>query len=282
MMKKVLITGADSYIGTSFEKYIKENYPDDYLIDTMDMLDSSWRDKDFSGYDAVFHVAGIAHIKETKKNAHLYYEVNRDLTIDVAKKAKENGVKQFIYLSSMSVYGIENGVITKDTIPHPKTNYGKSKLEAENEIIKLEDDTFKVCILRPPMVYGKGCKGNYQSVVKIVKKSFIFPQIENKRSMIYIDNLCEFLKLCTDKKSRGVYFPQNREYMNTTRMGKIIAEKLDKKIFCSRILGAIVAVIKPFLKVAQKGFGTLIYDNTEEYEFVYCVTDTIESILKSI
>ena len=102
-MKKILITGANSYIGTSFERYLKENCPDEYIVDTVDMVDGSWRTQSFEGYDSVFHVAGIAHQKETKENAHLYYEVNRDLAIETAQKAKADGAKQFVFLSSMSI-----------------------------------------------------------------------------------------------------------------------------------------------------------------------------------
>ena len=131
-MKKILITGAGSYIGTSFENYMGQ-WSDEYSVDTVDMIDGSWRKKDFSGYDVVFHVAGIAHIKETKDNAELYYKVNRDMVIETAKKAKTEGVKHFVFLSSMSVYGMETGVITKDTEPNPNTNYGKSKLMAEKK-----------------------------------------------------------------------------------------------------------------------------------------------------
>lgn len=159
-MKKILITGANSYIGTSFEKYMAQ-WPEKYQVDTVDMIDGTWREKDFSGYDTVFHVAGIAHQKETQENAELYYKINRDLAFDTAVKAKTDGVKQFIFLSSMSVYGLETGVITKETVPTPKSNYGKSKLQAEELLNGLADETFKVAILRPPMVYGKGCKGNY-------------------------------------------------------------------------------------------------------------------------
>ena len=132
-MKRILITGANSYIGTSFEKYMNENHPDDYHIDTLDMLNSNWKDYDFSGYDVVFHVAGIAHQKETKENAHLYYEVNRDLAIEVAKETKNAGVTQFIFMSSMSVYGLDYSkeLINLQTPTLPKTNYGKSKLQAE-------------------------------------------------------------------------------------------------------------------------------------------------------
>ena len=168
-MKKILITGANSYIGTSFESFLKTNYPEAYQVDTVDMMGDGWRSLDFSSYDVVFNVAGIAHQKETKDNAHLYYDINRDLAFEIAKKAQKEGVKQIVFLSSMSVYGKDTGLITNDTKPEPKTNYGKSKLQAEELIKDLCNDSFRVCILRPPMVYGEGCKGNYNSIIKLCK-----------------------------------------------------------------------------------------------------------------
>lgn len=281
-MKRILITGANSYIGTSFEKYIKENFPNDYVVDTVDMIDGSWREKDFSGYDSVFHVAGIAHQKETKGNAPSYYKVNRDLAIETAQKAKTEGVKQFIFLSSMSVYGMDTGVITKETVPNPKSNYGKSKLQAEEGGNILADDGFKVCIVRPPMVYGKNCKGNFQTVVKIVKKSPIFPRIKNERSMIYIDNLSSFIKMCVDQNLSGLYCPQNRDYVRTIDMARIIAAGLGKKLYFSFLLGLGVWVLRPFCGVAKKGFGTLIYKDTEKFDFSYCTTDYYETFKKSV
>ncbi len=258
-MKKILITGANSYIGMSFEKYIKENFSEQYEIDTVDMIDGSWREKSFSGYDTVFHVAGIAHQKETDENAHLYYEVNRDLAYDVAQKSKDSGVKQFIFLSSMSVYGMETGVITKDTIPAPKTNYGKSKLQAEQKIQDLRSESFKVCILRPPMVYGDGCRGNYQAIVKIVEKLPVFPRVNNKRSLIHIDNLVVFVKEAADNAYNGLYFPQNDEYVKTTELAKDIANKMGKRIYFSYFLGFLVICARPFFGKLKKAFGDLIY-----------------------
>lgn len=281
-MKKILITGADSYIGTSFEKYISENFSEDYTVDTVDMIGDNWREKDFSKYDTIFHVAGIAHIKETKENAEIYYKVNRDIAIETAKKAKYEGVKQFVFLSTMSVYGIETGVITKETLPCPKNNYGKSKLQAENEILLLADNSFKICIIRPPMVYGAGCKGNFQSLLKLAKKSPVFPKINNKRSMIYIDNLSSFVKLCIDNELYGIYTPQNREYVNTYVMVKIIAKRLNKKIYFSVLLGLAIFLIRPFISIAKKGFGTLIYENMDDFKSDYCVLDNEESFVKSI
>ena len=269
-MKKILITGANSYIGTSFEKYLKEEFPNDYMVDTVDMIDGTWKEKSFCGYDVVFHVAGIVHIKETVENAHLYYEVNRDLTFNVAKKAKDEGVGQFVFLSSMSVYGKDVGVITKNTVPQPRTHYGKSKLQAEEMISKLSDNKFKICILRPPMIYGDGCKGNYQFIEKIVKKFFIFPRINNARSLIHIDNLVSFVKMSIDLNLDGIFFPQNREYVATITLAKEIADKLNKRIYFSVICGIVVSILKIFSSKFRKAFGSLIYKDTEDFDFIYC------------
>ena len=258
-MKKILITGANSYIGTSFEKYIKENYPNDYIVDTVDMIDGSWREKSFAGYDSVFHVAGIAHQKETKENAPLYYKVNRDLAIETAEKAKRDGVKQFVFLSSMSVYGMDTGVITKDTLPNPKSNYGKSKLQAEVGINALSDDTFKVCALRPPMVYGEGCKGNYQTLVSIAKKFPVFADYNNQRSMIHIDNLSRFVKCVMDQGLFGVYFPQDPEYVCTCKMVQSIAKDMGKSMRLCKILNPFVSILKHCTTKGRKAFGDLIY-----------------------
>ena len=253
-MIKILITGKDSYIGTSFEKYISRNFSDRYTVDTVDMIDRGWREKDFSAYDTVFHVSGIAHIKETKENAELYYKVNRDLAIETALKAKNAGVSQFVFLSTMSVYGMETGVITKETAPCPKSNYGKSKLQAEERILSLADDNFKVCVIRPPMVYGEDCKGNYQSIVKIVEKFPVFPRVNNKRSLICIENLVSFIKMTIDDNLSGVFLPQNSEYMNTMEMAKDIALQKGKKIYFSYLLGFAVVVFRPFVSILKKAF----------------------------
>lgn len=167
-MKRILITGKNSYIGSRFQEWLAK-HPDKYKVDAISLRDESWKEKDFSEYDVVYHVAGIAHRKETKENRELYYKVNRDLAYEVAKKSKQDGIKQFIFLSTMSVYGLESGVIDEHTPLKPKSNYGKSKLQAEELIKPLEDDSFKIAILRPPMVYGKGCKGNYPRLAKLAK-----------------------------------------------------------------------------------------------------------------
>ena len=259
-MKNILITGAGSYIGQSFAQYIAAHCSEKYRVSTVDTIGNDWKNTDFSQYDCVFHVAGIAHRKETAENAPLYYTVNRDLAVQIAQAAKAAGVKQFVFLSSMSVYGLETGHITRATQPAPKSHYGKSKLEAEQLLAPLADDSFILTVLRPPMVYGKDCKGNFQSVIKLVKKLPFFPKINNRRSMLYIENLCAYVVFCIENQLGGLHLPQNPEYMNTSEMAGYIAKGLGKKLRPSRLLGFGVWLLLPFLKPAQKAFGSLTYE----------------------
>ena len=261
-MKKILITGANSYIGTSFEKYIKENYPNDYQIDTLDMLNPNWKEYDFSGYDSIFHVAGIAHKKESKKNAHLYYKINRDLAIEVAKKAKRSEVHQFVFMSSMSVYGLDysNDYINLDTPTNPKTNYGKSKLQAEKEILKLNDDNFKVCILRPPMVYGDNSPGNLTKLFKLVRKIHVFPTIKNQRSAISIEKISMDIEkvICLDTK--GILLLQDNEYMCTLEIVKNQMQLEDINVIYIALFNQIIRLLIGKVGVITKCFGNLVYE----------------------
>lgn len=259
-MKKILITGKNSYVGTSLKKWLSK-YPKSYLIDMISLKDNSWREENFSKYDVIYHVAGIAHIKETKENAQLYYKINRDLAYETAKKAKKEGVKQFIFLSSMSVFGIENGIIDEDTVLNPKSNYGKSKLQAEKLITSLHDDKFNVAILRPPMIYGKGCKGNYKKLANFVVKIPFFPKIENIRSMIFIDNLSEFVRYVIDNNCSGIYCPQNKEYVNTSKMVELIAKYNGKKIWLTKIFNPLIVIFSKN-ETINKIFGDLVYEKS--------------------
>lgn len=282
-MKKILITGANSYIGSSFDNYLNKNYNSCYQIDTLDMINESWKNFDFSSYDVIYHVAGIAHIKETKDNKDLYYKVNKDLAIEVAKKAKQENVKQFIFLSSMSVYGIEKGFITKDTTLNPKSNYAKSKLQAEEVLKSLQTKDFKICIIRPPMVYGKDCKGNFQSLIKFAKKLPIFPKVKNNRSMIYIDNLSEFVKLLIDNNEEGLFCPQNNEYSNTSYLVKLIGQSMNKKVRLFIGLGWLIKLSGLVIKKLTKAFGSLCYDmKLSEYKQNYALSSLEESIKESV
>lgn len=262
-MRKILITGANSYIGTAFEQWIKQNN-DDWCADTLDMLDEKWNEKDFGVYDTIFHVAGIAHQKEKKENAHLYYKVNRDLAINVAKKAKAEGVKQFVILSSMSVYGMKRGIIYRDTEEKPVTHYGKSKYEADVAISQMQDENFVVSIMRPPMVYGKGCKGNYQLLRKLSLKTPFFPKIRNERSMIYIENLVSFVERIIKERQGGIFFPQNADYVTTYEMVEKIALCHGKKAKPIVLFNWMIHVLLWMrIGIAEKVFGTLVYEKID-------------------
>ena len=282
-MKRILITGKDSYIGTSFQKWVRQ-WPNDYQIDTLDTK-GDWQSYDFSPYDVVFHVAGIAHVDAKAGMEDLYYQVNRDLTIEAAQKAKAEGVKQFIFMSSIIVYGDssklgEKRVITKDTIPIPTNFYGNSKLQAEQGIQSLQDEHFKVVILRPPMIYGKGSKGNYPKLARLARKTPVFPDIENERSMLYIENLCEFIRLMIDNEEKGIFFPENKEYVKTRDIVLEIAETYEKKIVLIKVFNPLIRFLSnKFFKI-NKLFGSLTYDKeiSDISKEIYNVIDFKTSI----
>lgn len=271
-MKRILITGSGSYIGTLFENWVSQ-WPEKYQVDTIDMRGNEWKGKPFSTYDVIYHIAAIVHIKEN--DTQKYFSVNRDLAVEVAKKAKVEGVKQFIFLSTMGVYGIETGFIDENTMPNPKTPYAQSKLEAEGLLSELADDTFKVTTLRPPIVYGKDCRGNYPRLAGMALKVPVFPKIKNERSMIFIDNLSEFVRLVIDKELRGLFFPQNKEYVNTTELVQLIAKVHGKELKTTGAFNPLVSFGIKISEIFGKVFGSFTYDmqmsgGPEELEYETC------------
>ena len=285
-MKKILITGAGSFVGESFKEYAQQ-FPNDYDIDVVDMLGEEWKNHDFSSYDTVFHVAGIAHSdsgKINKDRQDLYYKVNTDLTIEVAEKAKESGVKQFIFMSSSIVYGQKYRIgkefkVNSQTQLAPSNVYGDSKAKAEVGIRALDDDSFKVVIVRPPVIYGRGCKGNYSSLVKISKIAKVFPYIKNERSMLYIDNLCEFIRLMIDNYESGTYFPQNAEYVNTSEMIRMIGEATGRRIILIKGFAWLFKIMGMFVGIVNRAFGNFVYDmSMSEYKCDYRVKSLEQSI----
>lgn len=288
-MKKILITGANSYVGVSVETYLKR-WQDRYLVDTVDMIGDGWKEKDFSGYDAVFHVAGLVHMEKAKNDpqqAALYEKVNTRLAVETAEKARAEGVKQFLFMSSASVYGLTAPMgkvvmITKDTPLNPVDNYGISKLKAEEGLAALAGEGFKLAILRPPMIYGKGCKGNYVTLAKLAKKLPFFPWVENQRSMLYMENLAEFVRLVIDDEAEGIFCPQNNEYTNTCDMVNEIAHANGKGILMIKGFGWAIKLLRPVTGMVDKAFGSLCYDfELSNYSKDYCVKTLQESILET-
>ncbi|PWW31273.1 UDP-glucose 4-epimerase [Cytobacillus oceanisediminis] len=263
-MKSILITGKNSYIGTSLENCLMRE-PDKYKVSSVTLRDESWKEDDFSKYDVIFHVAAVVHQKEKPDMRESYFKVNRDLPIEVAKKAKQSGVSQFIFMSTMAVYGEEGKlgeeiVIKRNTPVNPKTFYGVSKVEAEEGLNKIINDKFKVVIIRPPMVYGPNCPGNYAKLEKLAIKLPVFPMIDNKRSMLHIDKLCHSVKEYIDSEVEGLYFPQDDEYVNTSLMVKKMANKSGKSIHLSETAGLVTKLIGKRINLINKVFGSLVYE----------------------
>lgn len=266
-MKKILITGTNSYVGNAVAEYL-----DAYHVDKLSLRDDTWKSHDMSQYDTIFHMVGIAHAdveRVSEEEKKRYYDINCDLAAAVAQKAKQEGVKQFVYMSSVIIYGDSGKVgrrkhIMADTVPQPANFYGDSKLRAEKELEKITDKDFKVALVRSPMIYGKNSKGNYKTLEKMALKLPVFPAISNERSMIYIENLAEFLRLLAESGKGGIFFPQNAEYVSTAEMVKEIAGANGKKIRLCKILNPLVRLGAylpgKFGKLINKAFGNLTID----------------------
>lgn len=285
-MKRILITGAGSYIGQSVRTYL-QRWPQDYQVDMVRMSDGSWKEKSFCGYDAVLHLAGIVHQEQSKcdeEQAGLYEQVNTKLALETARKAKADGVGQFIFMSSASVYGLtapfgETVMITKDTPLNPIDNYGVSKAKAEEGLQQFADDNFRLAILRPPIVYGKGCKGNFAILEKLAKRLPVFPKVDNLRSMIYVDNLSELIRLIIDDGAEGFFCPQNNEYSNTSDVVSQIAHANGKGILLIGGFSWALKLLRHVTPKVDKAFGSLCYDfEISRYSRDYCVKSLNESI----
>ncbi|MCL2015081.1 MAG: NAD-dependent epimerase/dehydratase family protein [Defluviitaleaceae bacterium] len=289
---KILITGKTGYIATAFYDYVKklqqETQECQPTCKLLSVRDESWRRENFAEYDVILHTAALVHRRETAQNSEEYYKVNRDLTYELAKQAKLSGVRHFVFLSTISVYGLTTGIINKKTPLSPKTHYGKSKLAAENLLLGLADETFKVAILRPPMVYGENCPGNYAKLRQLVKIMPFFPDYPNQRSVVHISTLCEFIHKTMQKS--GVFFPQDRQPLSTRQMAEqilvdkilstnqkfdpneklsdwqtvetILAEQkipLKRRLYRVRVFNPVIRLLLP-ISVVGKIFGSLVVE----------------------
>lgn len=285
-MKRVLITGAGSYVGTHVMQRLQEE-PDKFEVQEISVRGEEWKSFDFSQFDVVYHVAGIAHIATDATVEPLHFQINRDLTKDVAMHAKQAGIKQFIFMGSMSVYGDSfptgKGVpIRFDTPAYPTSAYGQSKLEAEEILQNLEDKNFKVAIVRAPMVFGAHAKGNFTKLVKVMQKLPVFPDVKNKRSMLYIGNLAELIAQLIVHESKGIYLPQEETYICTSELVASLAGLYGKKTHLTRMFNPILLGPLKSKEIVLKAFGDMFYElESSSCEFNYrrySVEETLEEI----
>ncbi len=268
---KVLVTGAGSYIGTAVRDWLL-SFGGHYEVTELSLHGEQWKTHDFSVYDTVFHVAGIAHADTggvSNEQKQLYYKINRDLAVETAKIARAAGVRQFIYMSSMIVYGESarpftgRRRITSAAAPRPANFYGNSKWQGERGVRRLETPFFRVCVLRPPMIYGAGSKGNYPALARIAAAAPVFPAVRNERSVLHIDHLCEFVRLMIENEESGVFFPQDGVYADTAELVRLIAKAHGKNIRLSRALVPCVRLASALPgrigRLTDKAFGSFSY-----------------------
>lgn len=282
MSLRVLVTGAHSAIGQAFMKRVAG----EIYTESVSLRGEGWKQADLSRYDCILHCAGIAHVRYSDAMQAEYMAVNRDLTLDIARRARDAGVKQFVFLSSMLVFGPaaragETRMITAETAPAPENAYGLSKLEAENGLRALETPDFTVTIVRPPMVYGGGTKGNFSTLMKYAGKLPVFPRMGGRRSMIYMENLTEFLRLVINDRASGIFHPADREAAATPQIIRAIRAAQGGKTL-------LLAVFDPFIRLigntgaARRIFGGIEYSPeltgyTAEYR-----RHTLQSALKEM
>lgn len=281
-MKRILITGAGSFVGTNVAQWLMK-FTEDFSVDTVDTMNEVWKTADFTHYDVVFHVAGIAHVDPKPEMAPLYYKVNRDLALEIAGYAKEKGIKQFIYMSSKIVYkvskSLKGDVVTKDTEPNPNDFYGDSKLQAEKGLKELDCETFKVCIMRPPMIYGPGNKGNLPRLGWLATKVPVFPAWHNKRSMLHVFNLAEFIRQLILREMAGTFFPQNADLADTVEIVRTVAKENGHRIWISKIFNPIVWLGAFFFPPIPKMFSDSYYEpEMSKYDFDYQVISFADSL----
>lgn len=283
---KIVVTGQTGYIATKLGEHFNDT-SNEWECTLISIRNNAVNTINLVGVDVLIHTAAIVHKKESSINTNLYKEINTDLTYKLAMRAKNAGVKHFIFISTMAVYGVAEGEISEKTIEKPVSEYGKSKFDAENLLLGLEDSSFKVAIVRPPMVYGPNCPGNYASLRKLSRITPVFPKVENARSMIFIGNLINFIEQIIIYEDAGIFHPQDPQYINTANMVREIASIHNKKIYSSRLGAKILKVLLGRTKIYNKVFGNLYYQqNLSSYRDnkyqIYNVKQAINILEKEI
>jgi len=262
-MSRILITGANSFVGTN---YIKSSIHKE--ISEISLFQNNPEQIDFTGYDVVIHLVAIVHQSRRIKDDK-YFKINRDLCLEVAEHARNGGVKQFIFLSTVKVYGefIPNsGPWNEDSSCLPEDSYGKSKYEAEVALRKMETTNFIVSIIRTPLVYGVGVKANMLSILRLVDKFPILPlaKVNNKRSFTSAENLVAFIDRIIERRASGIFIAMDEKPLSTTDLVYLISRYLNKRVFLFRMPEFIVEAGKSLIpKIFDRLYGSFEMDNSK-------------------
>ena len=261
-MVKVLITGTNSFVGTNFRKFSKFKDSEEISLHK-----NNPEDIDFSKYDVVLHLAAIVHqsgrIDETE-----YFRVNRDLCLEVALASKKAGIRQFVFLSTLKVYGtLTSGSDPRNelSVCTPDDSYGRSKYAAECGLKKLEDKDFTVSIIRTPLVYGDGVKANMINLVKLVDYLPILPldKINNKRNFIFAENLIGFIDRIIEKRASGIFIAMDDKSISTSDLIRYISKSLGKRSLFIRMPEMLYKIcFRFFPDTMDRLFYSLDFDNS--------------------
>lgn len=255
---KIILSGANGFIGS----YFAHKYRDKYEIEKFSFLNDDFSNLELRGSDVALHMSALVH-QNKNIEAYEYERVNVAQTLSFAKKAKESGVRHFIFTSSVKVYG-EDGIYDENSFCNPRDEYAKSKLKAEQELQKLECDEFKVSIVRMPLVYGYGAKANIKKLINLIKKMPVLPfgSIDNRRSMVYVGNLCHAIDAVIEKKCSGIFLTCDDEVVSTSSFIKLIAKALGKKVYLLKVpfFEKLLKALKPNLH--KRLYGSFEIDNT--------------------
>jgi UDP-glucose 4-epimerase len=254
---RILITGKNSYIGGSFINFLK-TIPD-HQVDEISVRDDNWKTIPFKNYEVIIHLAALVHKNERKFTLKEYEKVNVELTINIAKKAIAENVSKFIFFSTMAVFG-KAKAINKDTSLNPITKYGITKLKTEEKLKALvKKSDMSLTIIRPPMVYGIGAKGNPNLIERLSKFISVFPEAYNRKSFLSIENLNRLLlEELKDEHNKTIH-PQDPYYQSTFQLFKFYRTILKKQSYPLKILGFFLKKLT-FLGFINKIFGDLYYD----------------------
>ena len=255
-MQNILLTGSNGFVGS----YFKDNYKNKYNINTFSFLNDDFQSLDLQNINNIIHLSALVHQMGGAREEE-YEKINVTQTINLAEKAKTSGVKHFIFMSTVKVYVEESDIAYNENSDcNPQDDYGKSKLKAEIELQKLEDDNFKVSIIRTPIVYGYGVKANIKNLINLVKKVPVLPfgKIRNRRSMVYNGNLCHLIDEIIIQEKAGIFLACDDEPLSTTSLCEIIAVNLDKKVYLLKI-----PFFKELLKLIKPSFQKRLYESLE-------------------
>lgn len=216
----ILVTGATGFVGQAlcaelsrrrmdYRPVSRSARPGFAVIGTMNS-DTDWSAA-LAGIDTVIHLAARVHVMNESAADPLaaFRAVNVDATVNLARQAAGAGVKRFIFLSSIKVNGEGTSAgkpFRASDVPHPEDAYGRSKLEAEKVLLAISAETgMEVVIIRPPLVYGPGVKANFESLMRWAARPFPWPfgAVRNRRSLVYVGNLVDFMLLCAKHSSVG-------------------------------------------------------------------------------